>query len=246
MTITIKIWHVKQHIFFVVSVCFCFFYLQLSKSFTDLSPLSRWQCHILTQDWCHHHCSEISESPCILITAEVPKEPGHVQRCFADTCPMPSQPGALCSWQSSFSSLQLSSERFIYFFYHLEVDKQHCVSLRTLSLTINHLSPNLYPHPPTWGDTRLWRPLNHKFHFLLSGYTRLCHFLPKFDTKMLWSRSRILDSHAMRKCQITLLLPRFSWCDLTWRQINQTEFLKRKKDSWLSWKTLRMEIKACL
>lgn len=155
------------------------------------------------------------------ITAEVPKKPGHVQRGFADTAR-----GAVFM---TVLILPIATARWTIFFYHLEVDKQHCVSLRTPSLTINHFSPNLYPHPPTWGDTRLWRPLNHKFHFLLSGYTRLCHFLSKFNTKMLWSRRRILDSHAMRKCQITLLPLRFPRCDLTWRQINQTELKLNEK-----------------
>lgn len=32
---------------------------------------------------------------------------------------------------------------------------------------------------PRWGYTRLWRPLYHKFHFLLSVYTHLCHFLSR-------------------------------------------------------------------
>lgn len=62
--------------------------------------------------------------------------------------------------------------------------KEHCVASHTFSLIINHLNPNLcQPSPPRWGDTRLWRPLNRKFHFLLSVYKHLCHFLSKFDTE---------------------------------------------------------------
>lgn len=75
-----------------------------------------------------------------------------------------------------------------------------CLENYMCNKAVFHLAPltlvtrQFYPSQlkkPIRGYTRLWRPLNHKFHFLISVHTHLCHFLSaSYDIKvhdLLWN-----------------------------------------------------------